>query len=464
MATNANQPGASVAQSYVPPLPTHLTPPPTGKGVAFLAAKNLDDNYSEKEFLLSGRANIYEYDAKGRIVIKAAAQPYTTRILVRYPSDAARYSGVTNVDFLHPEVGSESVWSFGRNYITRNNNAYVQITTSREARNPMVAGPPLTAVSRIKAFDPERYAAIEFPDGGLSWDIMSQVGRLIRTDDALNPLRAYLPKQVIAGGWSGAGAVTLFYINDGFHERARMPDGSDIFDAYLVGEPSWYPRINSSEKPENDLPDIHPKQLVQPRGVPAISLYSMSVSGRGGGMGLGRLRPDSDAPNDRYRIYMVGGASHVGRLAIAGLPGMVDPRLKYPIGDFPLDHYFNLTLDHLARWARGEYTPPRAEPLALDAEGLMSFDEHRNPVGGVRSVALDVPIASNFPNSGSSSALAFSAKVPFSREKLEALYGDEAGYVTRVVARAKELVSEGWLLQEDADEIVADAKKFKFDQ
>jgi hypothetical protein len=192
MSTQAESERAVVA-SYVPPLPTALTKPPEGKGAAFLAARNLEAGYEEQEYLLSGTANIYEYGEGRQLLVKAANQPYTTRILVRYPHDKARFSGVINVDFLHPEIGSESVWMLGRNYITRSGNAYIQITTSREARNPIVTGPPMTAVSRIRAFDPVRYAPIDFADGGLSWDIISQVGRLIRSDSPLNPLRAFPP-------------------------------------------------------------------------------------------------------------------------------------------------------------------------------------------------------------------------------------------------------------------------------
>ncbi|MET0295002.1 MAG: alpha/beta hydrolase domain-containing protein [Phenylobacterium sp.] len=455
------QVGAPPPATYTPALPTVLTPPPAGKGVAFNAAVNLEPGYTEEEFLLSGTANIYEHDGERRLVVKATGRPYTTRILVRYPTDPARFSGVINVDFLHPEIGGQSLWMFGRDYITRKGNAYIQMTLSREVHNPLISGPPMSAARRLKEFDPVRYAAIEFEDYGVNWDIMSQVGRLIRTDSPLNPLRAYIPKQSIAGGWSGSGAVTLFYINEGFHARAKLPDGSNIYDGYLVGEPSWYPRINAACTDADDLPEVHPMQLVQPRDAPAISLYSMGVTTL---MGRHRRRPDSDAPDDRYRMYMVGGSGHVGRAHLAEMAAAaVDrPPSNYPIGAFPLDHYFALTLDHLARWSAGGFTPPRAEPLQFGDDGKLALDEDRNPVGGVRSVQLDVPTAGNFPNSGSMFAGMNSARVPLSGETLRARYGDEAGYVARVTRRAGELVAEGWLLPEDVDDVVAEARAFRF--
>src|SRR5688572_13760173 len=49
--------------------------------------------YVEEEYIVSGNANIYGRDAQGNITIKTADAPYTTRILVRRPGNAAQFSG-----------------------------------------------------------------------------------------------------------------------------------------------------------------------------------------------------------------------------------------------------------------------------------------------------------------------------------------------------------------------------------
>jgi hypothetical protein len=161
---------------------------------------------------------------------------------------------------------------------------------------------------------------------------------------------------------------------------------------------------------------------------------------------------------------MIAGAAHVGRTSLATLPNIARGKIDYPISDFPLDHYVNLALDHLLRWARGEFVPPHAAPLGFEPDFSLTLDDNRIPVGGVRSTTVDVPVASTFPNTGSFSAVVFGAKVPFAAHRLRALYGDEQGYAASVAARAGELVAEGWLLAEDAEELIAEAKAFRFPQ
>ena len=145
-----------------------------------------------------------------------------------------------------------------------------------------------------------RYAPINFTEDGLTWDIIGQVGRLLKAKAPTNPLNQVDVKRLYAQGWSGPGALWLFYISDGFHQRVRMPDGSPIFDGYLVGEPSGYPRINSSASP---IPNDDPRQTVLPRDVPAITLHTWSQPAN-------RRRPDGNALNDRYRVYEIAGSEH----------------------------------------------------------------------------------------------------------------------------------------------------------
>ncbi|MET0182704.1 MAG: alpha/beta hydrolase domain-containing protein [Caulobacterales bacterium] len=470
LAACASAPGSAPADQTsanalapTPRLPARVEAPPQGAGRVYAADPQLAAaGYEEREYLVSGTGNIYTYDDARHLKIERPDQPYTTRILVRYPRDPARFSGVVIFDIMHPEAGLGALWLLGSAYIKESGDAYVQVLTRREPRNPLIAGPPSNPVIRIKAFDPVRYAAVDISDGGLTWDIVAQVGRLIRTDSAENPLRAYRPRQMIAGGHSGSGALTLFYVNEGFAAQ-RMPDGSAIFDGYLIGEPSWYPRVNSTIPVSRDLPDNDPRQRVAPRSEPAIQLYTMDgVDNWPPDMWRGRERPDSDAANDRFRQYVVAGATHGGR---AQLPEIVASPCDYPTSTFPLDHYFALSLDQLKRWGKDGFTPPHAAPLQRQADGHVAYDADRNPLGGVRSTALDVPIASHFFNTGSSLSCSMAgAQVPFTPARLRALYGTEAAYVARVRARADQLVAEGWLLPYARDEVVRDAQQVRFNR
>ena len=49
--------------------------------------------YTEQEYFVSGKANVYNWPAPGPAVVRTAGAPYTTRILVRRPATASSFSG-----------------------------------------------------------------------------------------------------------------------------------------------------------------------------------------------------------------------------------------------------------------------------------------------------------------------------------------------------------------------------------
>ena len=60
--------------------------------------------YVEEEFLIRGRANVYDFDSAGKVVVKVPDAPYTTRILVRRPAATAKFSGNVIVELLNPSL------------------------------------------------------------------------------------------------------------------------------------------------------------------------------------------------------------------------------------------------------------------------------------------------------------------------------------------------------------------------
>src|SRR5437870_2189200 len=57
--------------------------------------------YLEEEFFVTGRANVYDWSADGQVAVKTPNAPYTTRIMLRRPSDARRFSGNVIVDIVN---------------------------------------------------------------------------------------------------------------------------------------------------------------------------------------------------------------------------------------------------------------------------------------------------------------------------------------------------------------------------
>ena len=166
-------------------LPTSVTAPPPGKGVPFESVTDAVDlaanGYVEQEFIVSGAANVYRYGADGAVEVDREGVPYATRVLIRRPSDPEQFSGNVHVETSHPQYGVNVVWSQTFDSLIANGDAYVAIATRRTNNGS-------SAIEGMKGFDPVRYEPLDFAEDGLNWDVIGQVGRLLRTDTPENPL------------------------------------------------------------------------------------------------------------------------------------------------------------------------------------------------------------------------------------------------------------------------------------
>ena len=75
--------------------------------------------YVEQEFTMSGTTNIYREsgiwgpDGKWNVSVAQSGVPYTTRLLVRYPTNPAKFNGTVVVEWLNDTTGGDQdpVWS-----------------------------------------------------------------------------------------------------------------------------------------------------------------------------------------------------------------------------------------------------------------------------------------------------------------------------------------------------------------
>jgi Alpha/beta hydrolase domain len=145
----------------VTPIPSVTGPiPVTADSRPFLEAAKLQTpvdlaahGYVEEEFFVSGKGNVYDWAVDGTVTIKAADRPYTTRILLRRPSDPSRFSGTVLTEMFHSALGSDNnlMWGFAGDYIMAHGDAYVGITVSGNT------------IGALKVFNSTRYANLAFP-------------------------------------------------------------------------------------------------------------------------------------------------------------------------------------------------------------------------------------------------------------------------------------------------------------
>src|SRR6185436_17152065 len=185
---------AAVAQTPA----TKPTPRPmvtgviTGPGPMFPGLRDLprgtepaDFDYVAKEYFVSGTA---------------AGKPYTTRIVVRQPKDAKKFSGIVVSEVMH---GSGNSWMFftTRLYMMSQGNIHVEIASQKAP----------TEASIIKA-NPERYKSLSIPDAAQVNEITAQVGALIKANLKDGPFAGLKVRHSFLMGTSQSSGVLVQYL------------------------------------------------------------------------------------------------------------------------------------------------------------------------------------------------------------------------------------------------------------
>lgn len=211
--------------------------------------------------------------------------------------------------------------------------------------------------------------------------------------------------------------------------------------------------------------------------VPLIQLVSdgdvSDDQSRGPAM-VGRpyIRPDSDSPGDRFRLYELAGTGHMGtRYAPHSNPenwkAILGETSGVIMNSLPHDEQFSMGVHHLVQWVAKGVVPPRAPRLELAPDGrYIAKDAHGNSLGGIRSPQMDVPRATYHPNpvnpDGTPRRGVVGIDKPFPAEKMKQIYGSPAEYGRRLNARLDELIAQGWLLADDSADSRAEAAAQRF--
>jgi hypothetical protein len=383
--------------------------------------------YDVREYFVSGTAN---------------GQPYKTRIVVRSPSDASRFSGIVLAESMHPS-GNAWMFHFTHTYTMTSGHAGIEIATSDPAQ--------------FVEFNEPRYRELRVQPGQAG-EIIAQVGALIRSRRPDNPLADLSIRRVILAGTSASAGVLINYLP--FHMAYRLADMKPIYDGFL-------PTSNGTNIRQVDVPMIQvPTTTEAMRGVVPT-------------------RQDGDSPGDEFRVYEFPGMPHLGTRDVEAFSP--NP-CKYPISLFPMSTYMPVALHHLVQWVDKGIVPPRADRILVDRSAahdgsLMALDELGNPKGGIRSPYVDVPVARyGFPNEGAVPptpktvpwvALRGEAgidqlcrltgyQIPLTAEQLKKLYTNKQNFIAKVRQQVDELTREGWSLPLYREQILSDAAQVNF--
>jgi hypothetical protein len=451
---------------------------PLGAAAQSLAPLDLAKaGYVEEEFLLSGKANVYDWKADGSLNATASG-PYVERILVRHPSNPARFSGTVVVEPMNAARRFDWAMMGGylQDYMMEHGDAWVGVTATG-------------SIAGLQKFSPSRYASLSFanpaPDApcpgakggpsatedGLRFDVLSQVAAALKSGAPGEPMTGFKVEAIYMT--TQAGDIET-YIN-AVHSHAMLANGKPAYDGYLVKNPTAPARISQCAPA---VPRTDARAMIKDIGAPVVAVVAQGEVVAS----LPFRRADADGPNGRYRLYEIAGAAHIDKYAYDTLPvfadeiaasgtaqgspewpfnAMCDPPI--PLSTNPLLKYsYDAALMNLDQWARKGIAPPHEERM-LVTDGPMPalvLDENSHAKGGVRSPWVDVPVATyttTSPGPGTCAELAHT--IPFTADRIKALYPSSQDYSKKVAADVDALVKAHWFTESDGKKMKAELSK-----
>jgi hypothetical protein len=470
---------------YEPHVPDDVEPPPVeGNGVVVpQPAAAVPEGYELEELFVGGTATSFDAVDEPNdgqwTATPGEEAAYRTRVIVRRPERPEDFSGTVLIDWFNVSaLEAAPDWTFLSDEIAREGHAYIGVSAQSqgieggetlldvEVDEQQAADAGVSADgSGLKATDPERYGTLVHPGDAFSYDIFSQVGRVAQsTPDLL--LGDLQPTQVLAVGESQSAGFLTTLIN-AVHPLDPVFDGFLVHSRASVAPPldGDYARIRQAVA--SDDPAAVAVRIRTDLDEPVLIYVTESDLTA---LGYAHARqPDTDL----LRTWEVAGTAHAdAHLIRAIVGGPRDPAVGDLLGCGPINtgpqmETLTAAFHHLVAWVADGALPPSGTPIELSDgdEVVIARDDRGNALGGVRNPLVDVPVAtlSGDPPDGTSLAggdvcALFGSTTPFDQPTLVDLYGTADAYLEQFGASAAEQVTNGFLLQPDADALIAEAE------
>jgi len=446
--------------------------------------------YAQREFQMSGTTNVYRQngfwgpDGQWNVSVAQSNVPYTTRLLVRYPTNPAKFNGTVVVEWLNDTTGGDQdpVWSEIYHEVLSQGYAYIGVTAQTGG------------MDELKAWDAERYGALGDSGDGQSYDIFSQAAEVARADSA-TLFGGLVPKRVIGTGDSQSAFRVDTYVN-------AIQPVSHAFNAFLaIGRSALAAPIGSGLVAFSPVPALIRADNTTP-------FIQINTEGDIEELGAALSRqPD----NNDLRTWELAGAAHIdlheglyeGATIEHEVPSLTAPDCVFGVpfnggtlpdnmGVFELE---DAALVALQKWMTQGIAPPHGNQIATTPFfNIVERDQYGNALGGIRLPDIQVPTetytAINFSQPSQESlnpaqllstleaifttletgvitdptlrdeglCLLEGYYTPFSNSVLKSLYPTHAAYVSAFIAAAQSDLASGFLTPYDYRTAVAAAK------
>jgi hypothetical protein len=408
--------------------------------------------WTEAEYVARGRACAYTsaapLPADGAFLLTPAGEAeFATRVVVRRPADPAACSGTVVVEWLNVSSGQDAApdWTYLADELVRRGHAWVGVSAQSvgvEGGASFVSAGGIASTG-LKGAQPERYGALHHPGDAYCYDVFTQVARAVVD----GPLADIGTTCRLAVGESQSATTMTTYVN-GVHPLAGHFDGFLVHSragwAAGLGEAgSGLARTDASGNPTRIREDV---------GAPVLVVQTETDV-------LGRLDflPARQPDGEWLRTWEVAGTAHADLFQIGEFEELLG--CPDPVNRGQQRFVVRAALRRLEEWARGGSPAPAAPPLSVTGSAF-DHDDIGNVRGGVRTPAVDAPVSvlSGLCDPGASMLCQlFGRTTALPPEQLAALYGSRQGYLDAYAAATDRAISEGFLLPEDRDAVLADA-------
>lgn len=420
--------------------------------------------YTEEEFFLSGDATAYSADGtlstdgKWKVSATDETAPYTTRVVVRRPKDAADFNGTLVVEWLNVSAGRDSDPDFGflADELLSNGYAYASVSAQRMGVEPGGLGIEIpnvdpVALAPLKTWDPERYGDLSHPGDAFAYDIFSQAARTVAETGDATPLGDLDVERVVAVGESQSAFRLTSYV-DGIQPV------TGLFDGFLIHSRG----VAAADIAEGQTPP----EGTQIRTDTTVPVFQFETETDLDYLGFVDARQDD---HEHLVTWESAGTAHADRstldYAVQAGRRWTDANVDLSttcglVNEGPQQAIVQAAFAALNTWITDGTKPPASPRIETDATGEIVRDDAGIAVGGIRTPAVDAPTSVLTGTNPTDSVICslFGSTTPLTDAQLAERYPDHDAYVAAVTESANAAVADGFLLQGAADELIAEAE------
>jgi hypothetical protein len=409
-----------------------FTPLTSGNGVALVPPVAGPDlparGYVEEELRAAGTARSYGGHPDAA---------YATRVAIRRPEGP--HSGTLVVEWLNVTSGQDATpdWNYLAEEIVRRGHVWAGVSAQH---NGVHDGQPRMDTGLeargLTSLDPERYGDLAHPGDAYCLDIYTQVARGLAAELGADC--------VLAVGESQSAMALTTYVD---LVREHPFGGFLLHSRDSAGLPHVEPGRGASL---DDVVD-HGPVLLEDLTVPVITLQTETDLFGPLWWVLAR-RPDCEW----LRVWEVAGSAHADKWQIGQHEAFL--QCPEPVNRGQQVYVVRAALRWLESWARGGPAAPSAPWLEVDGSALV-LDEHGIARGGVRTPVVDAPadVVSGFAGPGGGPLCwIFGRTVPLASPA----YASHEEYLAAYSAATDAAIEAGFVLPEDRDAVLAEARGF----